>query len=61
MLKLKQIRVEKKMTVKQLSEQSGVPVRTIEDIERRGDCTVSRLHKLSQVLNVSLDELYSNN
>ncbi|SFS04012.1 helix-turn-helix domain-containing protein [Anaeromicropila populeti] len=56
-MKLKEIRIEKKLSAKSLSEISGVPVRTIEDLERRDDGRVSTLIKLADALEVSLDEL----
>jgi len=59
MLKLKEIRLSKKFSVPQLVTASGVPRRTIQDIESRGDCMLSTARKLADALNVSLDELYS--
>lgn len=56
-MKLKEIRKEKKLSVPELSNLSGVPVRTIEDLEKRGDGRVSTLIKLSDALAISLDEL----
>lgn len=56
-MKLKEIRKEKKLSVPELSNLSGVPVRTIEDLEKRGDGRVSTLIKLADALNVSLDQL----
>ena len=56
-MKLKEIRKEKKLSIPELSNLSGVPVRTIEDLEKRGDGRVSTLIKLSDALAVSLDEL----
>lgn len=56
-MNLKQIRKGKKLTLKALSDLSGVPQRTIEDLERRNDGRVSTLIKLADALNVSLDEL----
>ncbi|MDE7426068.1 MAG: helix-turn-helix transcriptional regulator [Lachnospiraceae bacterium] len=45
------------LSIHSLSELSGVPVRTIEVLEKRGDGRVSTLIKLSDALNVTLDEL----
>lgn len=56
-MNLKQIRLSAGLTVPALSRLSNVPVRTIEDIERRGDCKVSTAKKLSSALRVSLDDL----
>ncbi|MDE7425118.1 MAG: helix-turn-helix transcriptional regulator [Lachnospiraceae bacterium] len=56
-MNLKKIRNERGLSIRSLSELSGVPVRTIEDLEKRGDGRVSTLIKLSDALNVTLDEL----
>jgi DNA-binding XRE family transcriptional regulator len=56
-MKLREIRKESGLSVAELSRQSGVPVRTIEDLEKRGDGRVSTLIKLADALNVSLDDL----
>lgn len=56
-MKLKQIRNNKSLTLKALSELSGVPQRTIEDIERLGNCKVDTAIKLADALHVTLDEL----
>ena len=56
-MNIKKIRLEKGLSVPALSRLSGVPVRTIEDIERRGDCKVSTAIKLASALLVSLDYL----
>lgn len=58
MLELRRIRKEKGLTVPALSQLSGVPNRTIEDIERRGDCRISTARILADALEISLDELY---
>lgn len=56
-MKLKEIRTEKKISVPKLVEMTGISRRTIQDIEKRGDCLVSNAKKLAQALDVSLDEL----
>ncbi len=56
-MNLKQIRTEQTLSIRALSELSGVPKRTIEDLEARGDGRVSTLIKLANALHVSLDEL----
>lgn len=56
-MRLKEIRIEQGLSVPKLAELSGVPRRTIQDIEKRGDCMVSTLLKLTSVLGVSLDEV----
>lgn len=59
-MNLKQIRMEKALSIRSLSELSGVPQRTIEDLERRDDGRVSTLIKLADALEVTLDELCRN-
>lgn len=63
-MNLKQIRIQKGLTVLRLSELSGVPKRTIEDIQAKNECKVSTAIKLADALGVTLDELcrddYSN-
>lgn len=56
-MKLRQIRLSRELTVPALSQLADVPVRTIENIERNGDCKVSTAIKLATALNVTLDEL----
>nr|DAT55304.1 MAG TPA: Helix-turn-helix XRE-family like protein [Caudoviricetes sp.] len=56
-MNLRKIRLEKGLSVAELSRLSGVPVRTIEDLEKRGDGRVSTLIKLADALSVTLDEL----
>ena len=56
-MKLKEIRKAKKLSIPALSKLCNVPVRTIEDLEKRGDGRVSTLIKLADALNVTLDEL----
>ena len=52
-MKLREIRLEKKLTVPALSRLSGVPVRTIENIEKREECTVTNVKKLAAALKIS--------
>ena len=56
-MKLREIRRNQNMTVPELSRLSGVSVRTIEDLEKRGEGRVSTLIKLADALNVTLDQL----
>lgn len=56
-MRLKQIRLERGLSVPKLSALSGVPVRTIQDLERRNDGRVSTLIKLADAIGVTLDEL----
>lgn len=56
-MNLREIRTRKNLSVPQLVEISGVPRRTIQDIEKRGDGRVSTMIKLADALGVTLDEL----
>ncbi len=56
-MNLKTIRLRNELSVPTLSRLSNVPIRTIENIERNDDCKVSTALKLSEALNVTLDEL----
>ena len=56
-MELRGIRRSKGMSVPALAEASGVPRRTIQDIEKRGDCLVSTAIKLADALGVSLEAL----
>ena len=56
-MNLKKVRTEKQLSVPALSRLAGVPVRTIENIERTNGCTVSNAIKLADALGVTLDEL----
>ena len=56
-MRLKELRIEKGLSVPKLSELSGLSRRTIQDIEKRDDCMVSNATRLANALGVSLDEL----
>lgn len=56
-MRLKEIRTERGLSVPELVELSGVPRRTIQEIENRGDCRVSTAIALADALGISLDEL----
>ena len=56
-MQLKKIRLDKDLSVPQLVELSGVPRRTIQDIEKRDDCMVSTAIRLADALGVTLDKL----
>lgn len=60
-MQLRTIRLEAGLSVPALSRLSTVPVRTIEDIEKRGDCKVSTAKLLASALHVSLDTLCADN
>ena len=57
MMLLKEIRQAKGLSVPQLVKLSGLSRRTIQDIEKRGDCLVSNALILAKALNVPLGEL----
>lgn len=56
-MNLKTVRTQKGLSVPKLVELSGVPRRTIQDIEKNGECKVSTAIKLADALEVTLDEL----
>lgn len=56
-MRLKEIRKAQKLSVPALAELSGVPRRTIQELEVRNDGRVSTMIKLADALGVSLDEL----
>ena len=56
-MRLNEIRTEKGLSVPKLVELSGVPRRTIQDLEARGAGRVSTAIKLADALGVTLDEL----
>lgn len=58
-LRIKNILYDRKMTIKQLSEESGVSINTLYSITKRDSDNVDPviLHKLSTALNVSQEEL----
>ena len=58
MLKIKEIRLEKGLSVPRLSELSGVSRRTIQDLEKRGDCMLSTAAKLAAAMDVSLKDIW---
>lgn len=56
-MNLRSIRLAHGLSVPKLSLLSGVPIRTIENVERNDETKVSTAIKLAKALNVSLDEL----
>lgn len=59
MLKLKQIRLEKGISVPKLVEMTGIHRRTIQGLEKRGDCMLSTAYKLAHALGVTLNDIYT--
>lgn len=58
MLKLKEIRQERNISVPQLVELSGVSRRTIQDMEARGDCRMSTAYIIVSALGITLSDLW---
>lgn len=58
MLTMKAQRAFKRISIPQLSEITGIHRRTLQDIEKRGDCMMSNAYKIAKALDISLDELY---
>lgn len=56
-MNLRTIRLKQGLSVPKLSALADVPVRTIQDIERKDECKVSTAIKLADALHVTLDEL----
>ena len=56
-MKLREIRKEQGLSAPALSQLSGVPRRTIQDLEKREDGRMSTFIKLADALHVTLDEL----
>lgn len=56
-MNLRAIRLQQGLSVPKLVEISDVPRRTIQEIEKSGDCRVSTAIKLADALGVTLDEL----
>lgn len=56
-MKLKELRTSKNISIPHLSELTGIPIRTLEDIQKRGDCLVSNAVKIAAALGVTLDAL----
>lgn len=57
MLYIKQYRLKAGISVPKMSELTGISRRTIQDLEKRGDCLVSNALKIAQVLGLKLDDL----
>ena len=59
MLMMKELRLARGLTLAALVEKSGVSRRTLEDIERRGDCRISTARVICDALGCTLDEFYT--
>lgn len=58
-MNLKYWRNLRQMSITELSRTSNVPIRTIEDIEKRGSCNIDTAKKLAEALNINLYDLVS--
>ena len=58
MLRVKELRSQRGLSVPDLVKLSGVPRRTIQEMENRGDCRMSTAYKIAEALGVSLDDLW---
>lgn len=56
-MRLREWRTARGLSVPQLVELSGVPRRTIQDIEKNGNPKVDTAIRLADALNITLDEL----
>ncbi|MCI7686434.1 MAG: helix-turn-helix transcriptional regulator [Clostridiales bacterium] len=56
-MNLKALREDRGLSQQALADLSGIPRRTIQDIERRDDCRVSTAIKLADFFDITLDEL----
>lgn len=52
-MNLKFYRTKRNLSIPQLSSMSSVPIRTIEDIEKRGSCKLDTAKKLAEALNIN--------
>ncbi len=59
MLKVRQIRLEKGLSVPKLVELTGLSRRTIQNIEKSGSCTIANAYKLATALGVTLNDVYT--
>ena len=53
-LYIKEYRKRAKISVPKMSELTGIPKRTIEDLEKRGDCRAPIALKLTDALGITL-------
>ena len=57
----REIRTKEHLSIPQLVELIGISRRTLQEIEKRGDCLVSNAIKIADALGVTLDELCRDN
>lgn len=59
MLYIKQHRQKAGISVPKMSELTGLSRRTIEDLEKRGDCLVSNAKKIADILGIKVDDFFT--
>lgn len=57
MLYIKEHRLKAGISVPKMVELTGIPRRTIQELEKRGDCLVSNALKIADVLGLTLNDL----
>ena len=60
-MRVREIRTKEHLSIPQLVELTGILRRTLQEIEKRGDCLVSNAIKIADALGVTLDELCRDN
>ena len=60
-MRVRGIRTKEHLSIPQLVELIGISRRTLQEIEKRGDCLVSNAIKIADALGVTLDELCREN
>ena len=60
-MRVREIRTKEHLSIPQLVELIGISRRTLQEIEKRGDCLVSHAIKIADALGVTLDELCREN
>lgn len=56
-MNIKELRTGQNLSIQKLSDLTGIHRRTLQDIEKRGDCLVSNAIKIADALGVTLIEL----
>lgn len=59
MMYIKQYRLKAGISVPKMSSATGIPIRTIEELEKRGDCLVSNAKKIADVLGLKIDDFFT--
>lgn len=56
---IKEYRLKAGISVPKMVELTGLPRRTIQALEERGDCLVSNAKKIADVLGVKIDDFFT--